>query len=206
MMRRAATVKAGAMALLAVVLVGFAAGAARAETATAFMQRAANELIAANRAQSPTAYGSALRKYGDLPGIGLSALGNYAGALPKQDRPLFYNGLVNFISRYVASQSATYAVDRATILGQGEEDANGVSVETRVWLKNGQNYDVRWRLMRSGASYKIRDAQVLGQWVSPYMADLFQKYIAENGGSSKALIIALNRYGGGSASEASASR
>lgn len=176
---------------------------ARAETAAAFMQRAANDLMAANRSQSPAAFSSAMRRYGDLPGIGLSSLGDYAGALPKPDRPLYYNGVVNFISRYAARESGKFAIDRASILGQGEEDATGASVETRVWLKNGESYDVRWKLIRSGASYKIRDAQVLGFWMTPFLADLFQKYIAENGGSSKALILALNRYGGGDAGAAS---
>lgn len=204
-------VKAKTIAVLAAFVAALAtmlilAPVARAETAAAFMQRAANDLVAANRAQSPMAYASALRRYGDLPGIGLSSLGNYASALPKSDRPLYYSGVVNFISKYVASQSATHAVDRVSILGQGEEDATGVAVETRIWLKNGQEYDVRWRLMRSGASFKIRDAQVLGQWVSPYIADLFQKYITENQGSPKALIIALNRYGGGSMPAEAAAR
>ena len=37
------------------------------------------------------------------------------------------------------------------------------------------------------------DAQVLGFWMTPFLATLFQNYIAENGGSSKALIMALNR-------------
>ena len=79
------------------------------------------------------------------------------------------------------------------MLGQSEEDAGGASVETRVYLKGGETYDVRWQLVRSGGSFKIRDAQVLGFWMTPFLANLFQNYIAENGGSSKALIMALNR-------------
>jgi phospholipid transport system substrate-binding protein len=172
---------------------------ARAETASAFMQRAANDLLAANRAQSPALFGSALRRYGDVPGIGLTALGDYAGALPKTDRPLYYNGIVNFISRYAANESGRYAVAKAVVLGQSDETATGAAVETRVELKNGDTYDVRWQLVRYGGSYKIRDAQVLGFWMTPFLGDLFQKYIAENGGSSKALILALNRYGGSTA-------
>ncbi len=168
----------------------------RAETATAFMQRASSELLAANRTRSPMAFANTLRKYGDLPGIGLSSLGTYAANLSKGDRPLYYNGIVNFISRYAANESNKYAVEKASILGQSEEDANGASVETRIWLRSGESYDVRWKLIRSGATFKIRDAQILGFWMTPFLADLFQKYIVENGGSSKALIMALNRYGG----------
>lgn len=186
---------AAALAVLGLVLL--APRPAHAETATAFMQRAANDLLAANRTQSPMAFGSALRRYGDLPGIGLSSLGQYANGLPKPDRPLYFSGVVNFISRYAAKESGKFAIEKATILGQSEEDATGASVESRVWLRSGESYDVRWKLIRAGSSYKIRDAQVLGFWMTPFLADLFQKYIAENGGSSKALILALNRYGGG---------
>jgi phospholipid transport system substrate-binding protein len=192
----------------AILMLAFAAAGgspASAETATAFMQRAANDLVAANRSQSPLAFGTALRRYGDLPGIGLTALGQYAGGLPKTDRPLYYSGVVNFISRYASKESGKYAIAKSTILGQTDEDANGAAVETRVWLKSGESYDVRWQLVRSGSSFKIRDAQVLGFWMTPFLSDLFQKYIAENGGSSKALILALNRYGGGTTPEATAS-
>ena len=182
---------------LAVVLCGLAAltanTAAHAETAAAFMQRAANDLIAANHASSPTAFAAALRRYSDIPAIGTNALGSYAGNLPKADRPLYYNGMVNFIGRYAAKESAKYQVAKATILGQSEEDARGASVETRVVLTSGESYDVRWQLVRSGSSFKVRDAQVLGFWMTPFLATLFQNYIAENGGSSKALIMALNR-------------
>lgn len=166
---------------------------ARAETAAAFMQRAASDLIAANHASSATGFAASLRRYGDVPAIGIGALGNYAGSLPKPDRPLYYNGMVNFIGRYAAKESSKYQVAKATVLGQSDEDARGASVETRITLKSGESYDVRWLLVRNGSSFKIRDAQVLGFWMTPFLATLFQNYIAENGGSSKALIMALNR-------------
>jgi phospholipid transport system substrate-binding protein len=190
---RIASARALAATFIGLALAVLGGASARAETAAAFMQRAANDLIAANRAASPTAFSATLRRYGDIPAIGISALGNYAGSLPKDDRPLYYNGMANFIGRYAAKESAKYQVVKATILGQSEEDARGASVETRVLLKSGETYDVRWQLVRSGGSFKIRDAQVLGFWMTPFLGTLFQNYIAENGGSSKALIMALNR-------------
>ena len=39
----------------------------------------------------------------------------------------------------------------------------------------------------------MRDAQVLGFWMSPFLKDLFEKYIGENGGNPRALVVALNR-------------
>ena len=166
---------------------------ARAESAAAFIQRAANELVAANRASSTTGFAAALRRYGDVPGIGTNALGSYSGSLPKADRPLYYNGMVNFIARYAAKESGKYQVTKATVLGQSDETAGGASVETNIVLRSGESYDVRWQLVRTGGSYKIRDAQVLGFWMTPFLGTLFQNYISDNGGSPKALIMALNR-------------
>jgi phospholipid transport system substrate-binding protein len=154
---------------------------------------AANDLMAAQRTGTPVAFSAALRRYGDVPAIGMGALGTYAGSLPKTDRPLYYNGMVNFIARYAVKESGKYRIAKATILGQSEEDAQGAAVETRVVLASGESYDVRWKLVRAGSSFKIRDAQVLGFWMTPFLGTLFQNYIAENGGSSKALIMALNR-------------
>lgn len=171
-----------------------ASAAAHAETAAAFMQRVSSDLIAANHGQSATGFSAAIRRYGDVPTIGLGALGQYAGALPKNDRPLYYNGLINFMARYAAKNSGKYRVAKATILGQSEEDARGASVETRVTLSTGESYDVRWKLVRSGGSFKIRDAEVLGFSMTPLIGKTFQDYLAENNGSSKALIIALSRY------------
>lgn len=186
--------RAGIAALLAVAMLSFqAVPEARAETASGFMQRVAADLMAANRAQSPALFSAAIRRYGDVPAIGLGALGSYAGAMPRTDRPLYYNGMVNFIGRYAAKESGKYRVARATVLGQTEESASGVSVDTRVELSSGESYDVRWLLVRSGGGFKVRDAEVLGFWMTPFLATLFQNYIAENGGSSKALIMALNR-------------
>lgn len=186
--------RAGLAAIFALAILSLqSVRSAHAETAAGFMQRAAGELIAANRAQSPALFAAAIRRYGDVPAIGLGALGTYAGSLPRSDRPLYYNGMVNFIGRYAAKESSKYRVAKATVLGQTDESTTGVSVDTRVELTTGESYDVRWLLVRSGGSFKVRDAEVLGFWMTPFLATLFQNYISENGGSSKALIMALNR-------------
>src|SRR3972149_1086530 len=70
--------------------------AARAESPSAYMQRVANELIAASRTGSEAAFATVIRSHADVPSIGLSALGTYAQSLPKTDRPAYYNGMINF--------------------------------------------------------------------------------------------------------------
>lgn len=179
-------------ALVAALLSG--AEAARAEAPATYLQRVANELIAASRkGGSQQAFASVIRKHADVPYIGMASLGDYARGLAPTDRPSYFSGLVNFIGRYAASQAPKYPVASAIVTSQTAEDKNGVYVDSRVTLASGDYYDVRWWLVRSGASFKVRDAQVAGFWMSPFLRSYFEDYIGNNGGNPKALVVALNR-------------
>ena len=178
-----------AVALMAVVL---AAGQAQAESPSTYMQRVANELISAQRAGTVSAFANVLRKHMDVPSIGLTALGPHAQTLPKSERPAYYNGMINFISKYAAKESPKYPVATAMVVGQGEETTGGASVDSRLTLRTGETYDIRWKLVRSGQSFKVRDAQVVGFWMTSFLDNLFQNYISENGNNPRALVMALN--------------
>ena len=177
-------------AMFAVVAVS---GAARAEAPATFMQRVANELVAATRSGSQVAIASVIRRHADVASIGTYSLGSYARVLPAAERPSYYAGMVNFMARYAAKEAPKYPVASAVMMSQTDEDKNGVYVDSRVTLRDGTTYDVRWWLVRRGSSFKVRDAQVLGFWMSPFLKDLFEKYIGENGGNPRALVVALNR-------------
>jgi phospholipid transport system substrate-binding protein len=180
-------------AMAAMFAVIAASGAARAEAPATFMQRVANELVAATRSGSQVAIASVIRRHADVASIGTYSLGSYARVLPAAERPSYYAGMVNFMARYAAKEAPKYPVASAVMMSQTDEDNNGVYVDSRVTLRDGTTYDVRWWLVRRGASFKVRDAQVLGFWMSPFLKDLFEKYIGENGGNPRALVVALNR-------------
>lgn len=166
---------------------------ARAEAPATYMQRVANELVTASRTNSQQAFAAVIRRHADIPHIGMSSLGSYARVLPSTDRPSYFSGLINFIARYAATNSPKYPVASAVAMSQTTEDSSGVYVDSRITLRSGETYDVRWWLVRSGASFKVRDAQVVGFWMSPFLKNLFENYIGENGGNPKALVVALNR-------------
>lgn len=170
-----------------------AASPARAEAPATYFQRVANELVAASRTNSPQAFASVIRRHADVPYIGIASLGTYARGLASTDRQSYFSGMVNFISRYAAQQSPKYPVASAVAVSQTTEDKNGVYVDSRITLKSGDTYDVRWWLVRNGANFRVRDAQVAGFWMSPFLKTLFENYIEENGGNPKALVVALNR-------------
>ncbi len=175
------------------LIVAFSAGSASAEQAAAYMQRVQNELMAAQRSGSSTAFQNVLRKHMDVPSIGLTALGEHARSLPKTDRPAYYAGMIKFISNYAAKEAPKYPVASASVTGMGEETAGGATVDSKINLRSGEGYDIRWKLVRTGGTFKVRDAQVVGFWMTSFLDNLFQNYIAENGNNPRALVMALNR-------------
>lgn len=165
----------------------------RAEAPTAYMQRVANELTAAQRSGSTSSFAAVLRSHADVPWLGAYSLGNYARAMPASEKPSYYSGMINFIAKYAAKESPKYAVANAVVTGLAGETREGAEVDTRVTLRSGETYDVRWLLVRRGGGFKVRDAQVVGFWMSPFLKNLFESYISENGGNPRALVVALNR-------------
>lgn len=187
---RVFALRAAALSLLLVVA---GAATAHAESPAAYMQRVANQLIAAQRSGSEADYATVLRSHADVPTIAINALGSYAQSLAKSDRPAYYAGMINFIARYAAKEGPKYPVARAIMVGQTQETANGIYVDSRITLKSGDTYDVRWRLVRRGGVFKVREAEVIGFEMTTFLNTLFQNYISENGGNPRTLVIALNR-------------
>lgn len=192
MLRNASSRRVAVTLLVAVAaLLSFAPRSAWAESPAGFMQRVANEMIAASR-NSPQALASVIRSHGDIPTIGLTALGPYATKLAKGDRPTYYNGMVSWMARYAWSQKGDYPVAKAVMVGQSET-ADGATVDSVVTLRTGQSYDIRFILKKRGSVYKVRDAEYIGFAMSPNLDRMFQKYIGEHGDNPKALVQELNR-------------
>ncbi len=185
----------GLVALVAAFSTLSSPPAATGEAPAHYMQKVANELVAASRSGSAAhaQFAAVIRRHADVPSLGSYALGNYVRSLSGADRPSYHNGMVSFIARYAAKEGPKYPVASAVVMSQTEEDKTGVYVDSRITLRSGETYDVRWWLVRRGAGYKVRDAQAVGFWMSPFLKNLFENYISENGGNPKALVIALNR-------------
>jgi phospholipid transport system substrate-binding protein len=184
-----------ALALAPLALAFFASDGARAESVAAYVQRVQNDLISAQRANSKTAYAAVLRQHMDVPYVGLTALGgDYANALPKADRPNFYNGVIRFIADYGTKDGPKYPVASAVVTGIGEETKGGAEVDTRITLRSGESYDVRWSLVRSGQTFKVRDASVGIFSARDQLQRLFQNWLDENGKNPRSLVVVLNKF------------
>lgn len=169
------------------------APARASDPAVEFMKQTARELIAAARSGSQREFMEVIQNRGHVAAIGNYALGNYKGLLRASDQKTYFDGMVRFIARYASAEAPKYPVTHAEILAPVVREENAIYVDSRVHLQNGSVYDVRWMLVQQGSSFRVRDAQVLGFWMSPFLKNLFENYIGENGGNPQALVIALNR-------------
>ena len=178
-------------------LLGFIAASATpvaaADEAVIFMAKVGRELMAAARTRSPGVMSSVIQRYADISYIGLFSLGTYRNQLVATERANYYSGMVKFIGRYAATEAPKYTVAKVEWSDQSVRGANGIMVDSRVTMTDGTSYDVRWLLVRQGGGFKVRDAMVVGFWMTPFLKKLFEDYIAQNGGNPRALVTALNR-------------
>jgi phospholipid transport system substrate-binding protein len=177
-------------------LAGLTAAPRRAEAAdpaVKFMAQVGRDLVAAARTNSPAVMATVIERYGDVSYIGLYSLGSYRHLLSADQKTAYYAGMVRFISRYASSEAPKYPVARVEWSNQSFRGASGLMVDSKVVLEDGSTYEVRWLLVRRGDTYKVRDAMVVGFWMTPFLKQLFEDYIAQNGGHPRALVAALNR-------------
>ncbi len=190
-----APIHAARSAVIAAVFVALAvltSAAQAADPAVAFMDKVARELLIASRSRSPDAVSTVIRRYADVGYIATYSLGTHRRKLTSEDRPSYYTGMVRFIGRYAAKEAPKYQVARYEILSS-VQGGSGLMVDSRIMLRDGSTYDVRWLLAKHGGTYRVRDAMVYGFWMTPFLRKLFEGYVDENGGNIKALVMALNR-------------
>ena len=171
----------------------FAVPAQAADPAVVYMAQVGRDLTAAARTRSPGVMAQVVTRHADVRVIGNYSLGEYKNKLTEADRPAYFEGMVKFISRYAATEAPKYPVSRVEWSNQSTRGSAGIMVDCKVVLADGTAYDVRWLLGKYGNTYKVRDAMVLGFWMTPFLKKLFEDYIAQNGGNPRALTAALNR-------------
>jgi phospholipid transport system substrate-binding protein len=181
--------------VLAAVMVCLAAipAAVAADPAVLYMERVAKDLMAAARTQSPAAMNAAITRHADLGGIGLYALGDSRNRLDPADRTTYTAGMGRFMARYASTEAPKYPIAKVSFVQESRRAKYGVTVDSTVTLQDGTTYDVAWLLVGGGNSYRVRDAQVLSFWMTPFLKKLFEDYIAQNNGNVKALVAVLAR-------------
>jgi phospholipid transport system substrate-binding protein len=157
-----------------------------------FMRQVGKDLLAAHRQGTVPSFLRVVQRYADVPEISSHALGKYLGKLQSSQRGRYQRGVATYLARYFALQSRDYTVAKYEV-GEARVDANkDVLVESKVYLLTGQTYNVGWRLVWRGGKYKVRDAKVLGFWLSNFQRSDFTAYLDKRNGDINKLIVALN--------------
>ncbi len=102
--------------------------------------------------------------------------------------------MIRFIADYGTKDGPKYPVASAVVTGIGEETKGGAEVDTRITLRSGETYDVRWSLVRSGQTFKVRDASVGIFSARSQLERLFQNWLDENGKNPRSLVVVLNKF------------
>jgi phospholipid transport system substrate-binding protein len=187
-------VLAGLVALTVMQTLLPVAARATSDPAVQFMERVAKEMIAAQRSRSVQAMQVTVGRHGDMQAIGLYALGDYRSRLEAADREPYISGMTRFIGRYAATESPKHPVARVVFAPESRKAKYGITVDSTITMQDGTVHEVAWLLMKYGNSYRVRDAQALTFWMSPFLKKLFEDYIGQNNGSVKALITVLQRH------------
>jgi phospholipid transport system substrate-binding protein len=176
-------------------LLGLAASPAFAgadHPSLAFMKQVGKDLLAAHRQGTTSSFLRVVQRYADVPEISQHSLGKYSSKLQSSQRSRYQRGVATYIARVFALQSRDFTVAKYEVGEATVDDNKDVVVESKVYLITGQTYTVSWRLVWKGGKYKVRDAKVLGFWLTNFQRSDFTSYLDKRNGDINKLIVALN--------------
>ena len=157
----------------ATVLCGFGAPVVARTTKdpiVRYMNRVALRLQRAAKASSSKAFLSVVRLHADVPGIALYSLGRYRGNLRRNRRKAYYRGVSRLVANYFADQNKQYRVVKVEIGDKSWRSGKAHMIDSKVTLKNGSRYTIRWRLVRKGKRLKVADVRIVGFLADPVPA------------------------------------
>ena len=156
-----------------------------------YMKQVGKDLLAAHRQGTVPSFLRVIQRHADVPSIASNALGKYGGRLQSSQRSKYQRGVATYMARYFALQSRDYTVAKYEV-GEATVDSNkDVLVDTKVFLLTGQTYNVAWRLVWRDGRYKVRDAKILGFWLTNFQRSDFVSYLDKRNGDINKLIKAL---------------
>ncbi len=156
-----------------------------------YMRQVAKDMLAAHRQGTVPAFLRVVQRHADIPEISLHALGKYSSNLQSAQRARYQKGVATYLARYFALTSRDYTVAKYEIGEATVDKDKDVVVTSKVYLITGQTYNVSWKLVWRGGRYKVRDASVLGFWLTNFQRKDFTDYLAKRNGNINMLITAL---------------
>lgn len=188
----AALSRRAALAGLAAAVFATPAVAAGDAAAVSYMRKVAKDMLAAHRQGTVPSFKRVILRYADIASIADYSLGQYRPKLQPGQKQAFYGGTATFMARYFADQSRDYVVSKYEI-GDADGSGDGATVDTKVYLMNGQSYTVSWKLAKRGGGYKVADVKVMGFSLIYLQRGIFTSFLSKRNGDVAQLVAALNR-------------
>lgn len=157
------------------------------------MEKVADELIKAQRTGTIASFSNVIRRHADVRNIANFSLGRYRSKLRKSKRNAYYRGVQRFMARYFARNAKKYQIAKTIINPTVTPNGKEVYVDTKIKLKSGATYNVRWRLAKRRGVYKITDVKILVFSMVTQQRALFYKFLSKRDGNVDKLVFALNR-------------
>lgn len=180
------------------------AQAPRDQGAEQFVQVQGQRMISilAAKAQSPAdrmrAFRQAVNQIADVPRITRFVLGKYARTITPAQMQRFAPVFEDYAQTVYQQRLADFQADTLTVTGSLVRNADDVVVATTVSGGDAkQGTRVSWRVMGSGANWKVVDVEVSGVWLAITQRSDFVSTIDNHGGSIDALISRLEELARG---------
>lgn len=158
-----------------------------------FMNKIADSVISANHNKSKNELEKIIRENVDVEQVGNYSLGSYIKKLSKNDVSNYYDGVVNFMSRYAATKSEYYQVSDIVFYKPRFKGKSEIIIKSKIKMASGQKYSVKWRVSNENGQFKLRDASIYGFWIMPFQRRLFRSYVRKNNNDVNALLLVLGQ-------------
>jgi phospholipid transport system substrate-binding protein len=179
------------MALLGTAATAGSVAAAADHPSVVYMNKVGSDLLFAHRRATTASFLRVVQRHSDVGSIADYALGDYGSKLPSAQKARYQRGVAVFMSRYLAAQSREYTIAKFEVQDAAVDASKDVIVSTKVYLMNGQIFNVGWKLVWRGGSYRVRDARILGFWLTSGLKSEVTSFLNKRNGDFGLLIKAL---------------
>jgi len=186
--------------------------AARDRGAEQFVQAQGQRLITILADQSQTdaaklrTFRSAVDEIADVPRITRFVLGKYARTITPAQMQRFSVVFDDYAQDVYQQRLADFQADTLTVTGSLALKPGDVVVKTNLSGGKAKPAEVSFRVLGSGASWKVADVEVEGVWLAITQQDDFVSTIDNHGGSVDALISRLEQLNRGRAAAVATGR
>ena len=178
-----------ATALICLAMMANMSASQAASSAERYVGRIGNSVLAAANAGSVGQFRSILRRHADLRVIARFSLGKYARRLPARQRGEVKKLVESMITKAFATYSGRLRGTRVEVTGSVASGRYGTVVSTKI--VGGSGGEIKWRLAKSGGSFRVIDVSVFGVWLSQRLRSVIVTKLKQRGGNFDAVFASL---------------